>query len=55
MEQTKERVVFYEEPIIMDKIDDMIKNIEDIHSCKLTRSAFIRIAIREYLKLHDNK
>ncbi|MGL4308187.1 MAG: hypothetical protein ACRCRV_04785 [Cetobacterium sp.] len=54
MSQTKERVVFYEEPRIMDEVDKAIEQIKEEENEEITRSSFIRKAIRKYLKLFNS-
>lgn len=49
MEETKEKVYFYEQPKVLKEIDKAIDILEEKEGDRISRSSFIRRAIRHFL------
>lgn len=49
MEETKEKVYFYEQPKVLKEIDRAIDILEHKEGDRISRSSFIRRAIRHML------
>lgn len=55
MEETKEKVCFYEQPKILKEIDNAIDILETEEGDRISRSSFIRRAIRHFLDIIFNR